>query len=249
MSHSLTVIGNYISPYVRKVLVCLDIKGIDYVIDPITPFVGNDDFTKISPLRRVPVLIDGDLVVNDSSVICQYLEDKYPTPSLYPADITKRAKARWLEECADTRLADVLVWRVFYQLAIRRHIFGEMPDDNIVQQAREVDIPATLDYLQAQLPVDGFIFGDLSIADISIVCYFRTTSFVRYVVDAQRWPRIASLVQKVLALPSFQKLAKLEDHILRLPPAQQREALVAVGAPITAETMATDTPRHGLPRN
>jgi glutathione S-transferase len=249
MSHSLTVIGNYISPYVRKVLVCLDIKGIDYVIDPITPFVGNDDFTKISPLRRVPVLIDGDLVVNDSSVICQYLEDKYPTPSLYPADITKRAKARWLEEYADTRLADVLVWRVFYQLAIRRHIFGETPDDNIVQQAREVDIPATLDYLDAQLPVDGFIFGDLSIADISIVCYFRTASFVRYVVDAQRWPRIASLVQKVLALPSFQKLAKLEDHILRLPPAKQREALVAVGAPITAETMATDTPRHGLPRN
>jgi glutathione S-transferase len=249
MSHSLKVIGNYISPYVRKVLVCLDIKGVDYVIDPITPFVGNDDFTKISPLRRVPVLIDGDLVLNDSSVICQYLEDKYPRPSIFPADIGKRAKARWLEEYADTRLADVLVWRVFYQIAIRRHIFGETPDESIVQQAREVDIPVALDYLETQLPADGFIFGDLSIADISIACYFRTASFVRYVVDAERWPHIAALVQSTLALPSFQKLAKLEDHILRVPAPQQREALMAVGAPITSETMSTNTPRHGLPRN
>jgi glutathione S-transferase len=249
MSQSLTVIGNYISPYVRKVLVCLELKGVDYVVDPITPFVGNDAFTRISPLRRVPVLIDGDLILNDSSVICQYLENKYPTPSLYPANIVKRAKARWLEEYADTRLADVLIWRLFYQLAVRRHIFHETPDDGIVQQAREVDIPATLDYLETQLPAEGFIFGDLSIADISIACYFRTALFVRYVVDAARWPRIAGLVEKVLGLAAFQKLAKLEDHVLRLPPAQQREALIAVGAPITGETMATDTPRHGLPRN
>jgi glutathione S-transferase len=248
MSHSLTVIGNYISPYVRKVLVCLELKGVDYVVDPITPFVGNDAFTRISPLRRVPVLIDGELILNDSSVICQYLEDKYPTPSLYPADIAQRAKARWLEEYADTRLADVLIWRVFYQLAVRRHIFRETPDESIVQQARDVDIPATLDYLETQLPADGFIFGDLSIADISIACYFRTASFVRYAVDAGRWPRIAGLVEKVLALDSFRKLAQLEDHILRLPPAQQREALIAVGAPICRETMATDIPRHGLPR-
>jgi len=249
MSHPVTVIGNYISPYVRKVLVCLELKGIDYVVDPITPFVGNDAFTRISPLRRVPVLVDGDLTLNDSSVICQYLEDRSPTPSLYPADIAKRAKARWLEEYADTRLADVLIWRVFYQLAVRRYVFGETPDDSIVQHAREVDIPATLNYLETQLPADGFIFGDLSIADISIACYFRTASFVRYVVDAQRWPRIAALVQNVLALPPFQTLATLEDHVLRVPPAQQRDALIAVGAPITRETMATDTPRHGLPRN
>ena len=43
-------------------------------------------------------------VLTDSSVICQYLEDKYPTPSLYPADIVKRAQARWLEEFADNRM-------------------------------------------------------------------------------------------------------------------------------------------------
>ncbi|TNY25635.1 glutathione S-transferase N-terminal domain-containing protein, partial [Fulvimonas soli] len=49
---SLTVIGNYISPYVRKVLACLELKGLDYRIDPIIPFYGNDEFARLSPLRR-----------------------------------------------------------------------------------------------------------------------------------------------------------------------------------------------------
>ena len=78
MTERLKIIGSYLSPYVRKVLVCLELKGVGYEIDPIAPFIGNDEFTRRRPLRRVPVLIDGRLVLNDSSVICQYLEDKYP---------------------------------------------------------------------------------------------------------------------------------------------------------------------------
>lgn len=248
MSQRYTIIGNYISPYVRKVLVCLELKGLEYEIDPITPFIGNDDFSRISPLRRIPVLIDGELVLNDSSVICQYLEDKHPQPSLYPADIAQRAKARWLEEYADTYLADVLIWRLFYQLAVRKHVFREGTDEAVVQHAREVEIPMALDYLETQLPDDGFVFGELSIADISIAAYFRTASFVRYAVDAARWPRTAAFVQRMQALPAFQKLARLEDGVLRVPVTEQREALLAMGAPITRETMRSDVVRHGLPR-
>jgi len=248
MPQQYTIIGNYISPYVRKVLVCMDVKGLDYLIDPITPFIGNADFSRVSPLRRIPVLIDGELVLNDSSVICQYLEDKHPQPSLYPADIAHRAKARWLEEYADTYLADVLIWRLFYQLAIRKHVFHEPVDEAIVQRAREVEIPAALDYLETHLPIEGFIFGEPSIADISIACYFRTVSFVRYAVDEQRWPCTAAFLRRMHALPSFRKLAHFEDSILRLPLAQQRDALAAAGAPLTPKTMGTEVPRHGLPR-
>jgi len=248
MSQRLTIIGNYISPYVRKVLVCLDLKGVAYDIDPITPFIGDDRFTAFSPLRRVPVLIDGDLVLNDSSVICQYLEDRFAEPALYPTDITQRAKARWIEEYCDTHLAGVLVWKLFYQKAIRRHVFREEPDDAVVQRAREVEIPAALDYLEGQLPDEGFIFGDLSIADISIATYFRTASFVRYVVDATRWPRVSALLERTQALPAFQRLAHWEDLMLRLPITEQRQALKAAGAPLTAWTMGTDTPRKGVSR-
>ncbi len=61
----LLIVGSYLSPYVRKVLVCLELKGIPYEVDPIVPFYGNDRFSELSPLRRVPVLVDGDLVVTD----------------------------------------------------------------------------------------------------------------------------------------------------------------------------------------
>lgn len=248
MSPRFTVVGNYISPYVRKVLACLELKGLDYDIDPITPFIGDERFSALSPLRRIPVLIEGDLVLNDSSVICQYLEDRFAQPSLYPADAADRAKARWIEEYCDTHLASVLVWKLFYQKVVRRHVFQEEPDEAMVAHAREVEIPAALDYLESCAPAEGFLFGALSIADISIASYFRTASFVRYVIDAERWPRMAALVASVQALPSFQKLARLEESVLRVPLAEQRDALIAAGAPLTAETMATLAPRKGMSR-
>jgi glutathione S-transferase len=248
VTQRLRIIGNYISPYVRKVLACLELKGLEYEIDPIAPFVGNDEFTRLSPLRRIPVLVDGDLVLSDSSVICQYLEDQHPTPSLYPRDIADRARARWLEEYADTRLADGLIWRLFHQLAIKRHIFGEAPNEVVVQHALEVEIPAALDYLEQQLPDDGFVFGALSIADISLASFFRTASFVRYAIDAERWPLMAALVAQVQAQPAFQKLARFEDCMLRLPLAEQRGALITAGAPLTTDTLGTSAPRPGPPR-
>ena len=58
MTQPVKIIGSYLSPYVRKVLVFLHAKGIPYQIDPIVPFFGDERFTALSPLRRIPVLID-----------------------------------------------------------------------------------------------------------------------------------------------------------------------------------------------
>ena len=38
----------------------MNLKGLAYEVDPITPFFGNDEFERLSPLRRIPVLVDGD---------------------------------------------------------------------------------------------------------------------------------------------------------------------------------------------
>ena len=72
-ANSVRIVGSYISPYVRKVLVVLDMKGIAYEIDPIIPFMGDDRFSGLSPVRRIPVFIDDRVTLADSSVICQYL--------------------------------------------------------------------------------------------------------------------------------------------------------------------------------
>jgi glutathione S-transferase len=240
------IVGSYLSPYVRKALVCLELKGIAYEVDPIVPFLGDDRFSKLSPLRRVPVLVDGDLVITDSSVICQYLDDLQPSPPLWPADIRDRARARWLEEFADTRMGDVFIWRLFNQVAIRPAVWGEKGDRALVDKTLKEDVPVVLDYLESEAPADGFRFGALGLADIAPACFFRNAGFARFQIDAGRWPRTAAWMGRTLATPAFTKLAALEDAIARTPIPQQRAALQAIGAPISATSFGSDTPRRGV---
>jgi glutathione S-transferase len=242
------IIGTYISPYVRKVLVFLDLKGVPYEIDPIIPFMGDDRFSQLSPIRRIPVLIDDQVTLSDSSVICQYLEDRYPEPALYPQSITDRARARWLEEFADSRMGEVFIWRLFNQVAINPFVWGEKTDTAILETTLQEDIPHVFDYLETQVPGDGFLFGSVCIADISIATFFRNAAFARFRVDPTRWPKTATFVDRVLALESFTKLRPYEERMIRTPIAQHRPVLAELGAPLTSETYGTATPRRGLMR-
>ncbi len=247
MSKPVRIIGSYLSPYVRKVLVVLHHKGIDYRIDPIVPFFGDERFEKASPIRRVPVYIDEQVTLCDSSVICQYLEDAHPSPRLYPEDIAMRAHARWLEEYADTRMGDVFIWRLFNQVAIGPAVWGRQTDKELVAQTIAEDIPSVLDYLETQAPQAGFLFGsELSIADISIAAFFRNTTFARYTVDATRWPKTASLVARVLATAGFASLAPFEERCIRTPIPGHRGALAEIGAPLTEDTWGGEKPRAGV---
>lgn len=240
------IIGSYLSPYVRKVLVCLDIKGVPYQIDPIVPFYGNDEFTRLSPVRRVPVLIDDAVTLADSTVICEYLDERYPEPALFPTGPERRARARWLEEFADSRMGEVFIWHLFNQVVIRRFVWGETPDDQVLRKAREEEIPQILDYLEVELPRDGFLFGAISVADIALATFFRNASFARFSVDAERWPVTAAFVSRLLDHASFAKLRPFEELLLRTPIPEQRAALRDAGAPVSPETLGVSKPRRGV---
>jgi len=246
MPGSTRIIGSCLSPYVRKVLACLEIKGVPYEIDPIIPFFGNDDFGRMSPLRRIPVLCDDAVTLSDSTLICEYLNERYPNPPLLPDDAPLRARARWFEEFADTRMGDALIWHFYYQLVVRRVVWKEDPQDDIVQKAREEEIPAVLDYLESELPVSGFLFGRLSIADITLASFFRTASYAGYAIDEARWPKTAGLVTRTLALPELEKLKKFEDVIMGTPVAERKSRLKAAGAPLVAESVGMKDPVRGI---
>ena len=204
MAVPVKIIGSYISPYVRKVLACLHLKEIPYEIDPIVPFMGDDRFSQLCPLRRIPVFVDDRVTLCDSSVICQYLEERHPKPALYPRDIAQRARARWLEEYADTRMGDVIVWQLFNQVAINPRVWGEKTDEVALKKTLDHELPQVLDYLESQVPEGGFLFGEVSIADLAIACFFRNAAFARYSVDRARWPRTAGFVERALRLPCFE---------------------------------------------
>jgi len=246
MAEKVRIIGGYLSPYVRKVLVVLNLKRVPYEIDPIIPFMGDDRFSKLSPLRRIPVLIDDQVTLADSSVICQYLEDRYPEPALYPRDIAARARARWLEEFADTRMGDVFIWRLFNQLVIKPFVWGEATDSDVVAKTLANDVPQVLDYLESELPATGFVCGDLSIADIAIAAFFRNAAFARFRIDATRWPVSAAFVDRVLGIDAFQQLKRFEDRMIRTPIAEHRAVLAGMGAPLTSDSYGTAAPRRGM---
>ena len=248
MERPLTIIGSYVSPYVRKVLACMNLKGLKYEVDPITPFFGNDEFRRRSPLCRIPVLIDGDFSVSDSSVICAYLDEAYPDHPLFPAGAKDRARARWFEEFADTRLGDVFIWGLFYQKIVRPLVWGEPGDQARIDKTLREEIPAALDYLEGELPADGFLFGDIGVADISVASFFRNGAYAGFEVDAGRWPRTAAFVERTLAHPCIASLLPLEDVQRNADIKGRRQALLDAGALLTAETMGEREPRKGMMR-
>ena len=242
------IIGSFVSPYVRKVLACMNLKGLAYEVDPITPFYGNDEFRRLSPLCRIPVLIDGDFAVSDSSVICDYLDEAYPGRALFPADPKHRAHARWFEEFADTRLGDVFIWGYFYQKVVHPLVWNEPGDQARIAKSEGEDIPAALDYLEGELPAEGFLFGEIGAADIAIASFFVNGNYAGFTCDAKRWPRTAAFVDRTLAHPAIAELLKFEEVQRNAEIKGRRQALLDAGAPLTAETMGLREPRRGMMR-
>jgi glutathione S-transferase len=239
------IIGSYVSPYVRKVLVCMELKGLDYEVDPITPFFGNDEFRRLSPLCRIPVLIDESLVLTDSTVIAEYLDDQYPDPPLLPKEPRERARARWLEEFADTRLGDVFIWGLFYPKMVHPRVWNEPGDQARIDRTLATDLPGALDYLEGELPDHGYLFGDIGLADIAVASFFRNGAYAGF-TDAARWPRTARYVGLVLSHSAFEKIHRYEMIQLNASIEGRRRALLDAGARLTAETYGQREPRKGV---
>ena len=102
---TLIVYEHPLSPYAQKVKIALDEKGVAYEAKmPVAIGSGQPDreFLKSNPRGEVPSLIDDDAAIFDSTIILEYIEDKWPTPSLLPKSPVARAEARTIEEVMDT---------------------------------------------------------------------------------------------------------------------------------------------------
>lgn len=240
------IVGSHVSPYVRKVLVALAIKGIAHEVDPITPFYGNDEFSKLSPLRRIPLLIDGDLVINDSTIICEYLDEVHPEPPLMPRNPADRAKARWLEEFADSRLGDLTIWRLFFRKVVSPRVFKTEPDAEDLARVTDVELPAALDWIESQAPDAGFLFGQVCIGEIALACFFRNASIAGWEIDPARWPKAAAWVKRVQTIPEFAATMPMETAILTSKNHERRDALIAAGARLSEKSFGEPEPRASI---
>lgn len=196
------------SPFVRKVRVALEEKGLDYELEPVFPFGVSAEFKKISPLGKIPVLQEGDYYLPDSSAILDYLEAAYPTKPLYPKDAKDRGRAVFLEEYADGGIAAKLTGVIFFQRIVGPRFMGQPTDEAAVQKAIDDEVPVVCDYLESQLAggKEYLIDGAMSIADISVTSQFVNLAHANFKVDAKRWPNLAGYLDRMMARPSFSKL-------------------------------------------
>ncbi|MEQ8745400.1 glutathione S-transferase family protein [Pyruvatibacter sp.] len=207
---ALIVYGAGPSPFVRKVRVFLAEKGADYQHKNVNIFPMPDWFKDMSPLKRIPVLQDTDRAepntIADSSAICAYAEHAFPEPSLYPADAWEHGRACWLEEYADTEMANAIGMGVFRPVALAA-LMGKEQDKAKAAETMNERMPAMFDYLTTQIgDNEYFAGGAFSIADIAVATQFVNLKYAGFTPDDAKWPALATYVDRIHARASFKVL-------------------------------------------
>src|SRR5580658_4295233 len=152
-------------PYGQKVRIVLAEKGLTFDLVQVDLIHGEHrkpDFVRLNPFGRVPVLVDEDVTIYDSTVINEYLEDEYPEPPVLPpvGSSAMRSRARLFEDFADTSFTP----QVGQLIAEASKPEAERDQTRLNRLHHLVE--RALDYLEQQLQGQQFLAGDFSVADI-----------------------------------------------------------------------------------
>ncbi len=154
-------------PFAQKVRVVLAEKELEYetvFVDLRTGAHRQDaEFLKLNPYGKVPVLIDEDVVVYDSTIINEYLEDEYPIPALMPEDSGARARVRTLEDYCDNSF---LPSAGFVQAELSKPV-EEQDAERLARYRNE--LVRGLKRLEVFLGGREYLAGEFSLADVAFV--------------------------------------------------------------------------------
>ncbi len=131
------------------------------------------DVARVNPKEQVPVLIDGDLEIFDSTQIFEYFEDIKPEPPLWPAEPKARARARLLELKSD---------EVFFPNVVNLFPHNQTPERQAETEAAQAAIPAYYRDMEQLLAGQDYLAGSYSYADIAFYMAQFFASFVGHPV-------------------------------------------------------------------
>lgn len=199
------------SPYVQKVMVALAEKNLDYEHRQILPKsllilrneVVPEEFDRLSPLGKIPVLQMSDCGIADSAVITAFLDRQFPSDKkLYPDNPKEYAKALWFERYADTTLTDVVHKKIFLQKVIKPALLNQPTDLAIVERATSSELPPLLTYLDQALERNDWLADQrFSMADTAVVV--QLLSLKKADVSLDDWKNLDKYIKRVVEQPSF----------------------------------------------
>lgn len=152
------------SPYCRRVHIVLAEKGLPYKRIHVDIREGDQrdpEYLKLNPKGKVPTLVDGDVVVYESVIINEYLEDKFPEPPLLPKDPGLRSRVRLLVDYCESQFTPIF-------RAYRREMQKPPEERNrwYMAQLLEEGSPH-LDYLNRELKGKDYLVRSFSLADVA----------------------------------------------------------------------------------
>jgi len=209
-----TLYGAPLSPYVRKVAIFLEEKGLAYEWKMVRPHNDDPEFKTCSPLGKIPGYSDDKIKLADSSAICQYLDRIHPSHALYPADAVQFARTLWFEEFFDTEMI-VPLRAVFTYGYANEKFFNKPRNEEKLEQGKKDAIPF-LQYVESQLTMGKWVLGEsFSMADIALVVGWPNVELAGYSLDAKAYPKFADLCERAQNRPSFKNVAKKMDDFIR----------------------------------
>ncbi len=90
----MTLYSGTTCPFSQRCRIVLYEKGMDFQIVDVDLFNKPEDLAVMNPYNRTPVLVERDLILYESNIINEYIDDRFPHPQLMPADPVMRARAR-----------------------------------------------------------------------------------------------------------------------------------------------------------
>ncbi len=98
--------GAIASPYVARVVMFAELKGIELDMEPAPGGMGSAEYKAINPTGKIPALVtDRGECIAESTVICDYLEAAFPQPPVIPADAVLQAQTRMIARMTDLYVA------------------------------------------------------------------------------------------------------------------------------------------------
>ena len=191
----LKLCGFHVSNYHNKVRLALLEKGVQFEEDANCRPSQKDEWVARSPMGKVPIVEFDGAALSESQVICEYLEDAYPQPALYPKDPVARARVR--ELIAHLELHMELVARRLYGEAF----FGAKASDETRQQVQEI-LARGVRTLRRLAKFDPYIAGsEFTLADCAAFTHL---------------PLISLATRQVLGSDALEGIAELKPYLRML---------------------------------
>ena len=213
----LKIYGVPISVHTRKVIVVSIIKDLPYEVIPVVPVIPDNsppNWHELSPSGTIPALTDGDFTVADSTAICTYLDHTNKAHPVYPQSARELAQVLSLEAYAGERLFCGVVRELFHEVFVHPKVQGRPTDEANVERVLTTVLPAVFAHLDRCAAGEYLVGRTLSVADIAVVSNRLTFDYAGFDLDRQRYPRLAALVDRVLAHPAFQQALRAERPVV-----------------------------------